>query len=146
MDNRSRFICFLKTGGRWNNISGNQPELWWIECWYLIGLFTVAIFGSFLASFLAHFRSFGSKQTIMMSKMKWKMTWKMVTVNALKRKHFENETKMHFTYLRQCSAYSNSTSKDFVKLFLSPKHVVTHCWDNFGSLQLKLLSLRIWGL
>jgi hypothetical protein len=29
-----------------------------------------AIFGSFLASFLAHFRSFGSKQTIMMSKMK----------------------------------------------------------------------------
>jgi hypothetical protein len=41
----------------------------------------------------------------------------MVTVNALKRKHLENEAKMHFTYLRQYSAHSNSTSKDFARLY-----------------------------
>jgi hypothetical protein len=29
----------------------------------------------------------------------------------------ENEVKMHFTYHWQCSAYSNSPSKDLVKLF-----------------------------
>jgi hypothetical protein len=39
-------------------------------------------------------------------------------VNALKHKHPENEAKMHFTYLRQCSAHSNSPSKDFMKLLL----------------------------
>jgi hypothetical protein len=41
----------------------------------------------------------------------------MATMNALKRKHLENEAKMHFTYIRQYSAYSNSTLKDFAKLF-----------------------------
>ena len=35
----------------------------------------------------------------------------MTTVNALKCKHPENEAKMHFTYLWQCLAHSNSTSK-----------------------------------
>jgi len=42
----------------------------------------------------------------------------MATVNALKCKHLENEAKMHFTYLWQSLAHSNSTSKDFVKLLL----------------------------
>jgi hypothetical protein len=53
-----------------------------------------------------------------MSKMMSKMMRKMATVNALKRKHLENDNKMHFTSLRQYSAHSNSTSKDFVKLFI----------------------------
>ena len=41
----------------------------------------------------------------------------MATVNTLKRKHLENEAKMHFTYIRQCSAHSNSTSNDLMKIF-----------------------------
>jgi hypothetical protein len=71
------------------------------------------------------------------------MNQKMTTVNALKCKHPENAAKRHFTYPRQCLAHSNSTSKDAMKLFSSGKHVVTHCWHSFGSLQLKLLSLSI---
>ena len=35
----------------------------------------------------------------------------MVTVNPPKRKHLENEVKMHFAYLRQSSAHSNSTQR-----------------------------------
>jgi hypothetical protein len=53
------------------------------------------------------------------------MTRKMAIVNALECKHPENEAKMHFTYLRQCSAHSKFTSKDFIKLFSLPKFVVT---------------------
>ena len=40
----------------------------------------------------------------------------MATVNALKHKQLENEVKMHFTYLQQSSAHSNSTSMDFTRL------------------------------
>jgi hypothetical protein len=43
---------------------------------------------------------------------------KMATVNTLGRKYLENDAKMHFAYLRQCSAYSNSTSKDLTIFFL----------------------------
>ena len=49
---------------------------------YLIGLFTVAIFGSFSNSFLAHFHVFGRET----NKRESKMMWKMVTVNTLERK------------------------------------------------------------
>jgi len=51
-----------------------------------------------------------------------KMKRKMATMNALKCKHPENEVKMHFTYLQQCSAHSNSTSKDLVILLLQVHH------------------------
>ena len=90
-----------------------------------------AIFDSFSISFLTHFQWFGSKLTKMMTKMMLKMTWKMATVNTLKRKHFENDNKMHFTSLRQSSAHSNSTSRDFVKLFIisSSSKQATHHWD-----------------
>ena len=75
-----------------------------------------AIFGSFSASFSDHWL-FGRRMIRMIRKMKQKMMWKMATVNALKCKHLENELKMHFTYLRQSSAHSNSTSNNLVKLF-----------------------------
>ena len=42
----------------------------------------------------------------------------MATVNVLKHKHPENKAKMHFTYLWQSLAHSNSISKDLVKLLL----------------------------
>jgi recombination DNA repair RAD52 pathway protein len=42
---------------------------------------------------------------------------KMATVNTPKCKHLENEAKMHFTYLWQPSAHSNSISNNLVKLF-----------------------------
>ena len=65
------------------------------------------------------------------------MKRKMAPVNALKRKHSENEVKMHFTYLWQCSAHSNSTSKDLVILLLQVHHqnkyLVIHSWHVFGS-------------
>ena len=96
-----------------------------------------AIVGSFSASFLDHFRVFGRRMIRMDRKMMWKMKRKMATVNALKRKHSENEVKMHFTYLWQCSAHSNSTSKDLVILLLQVHHqnkyLVIHSWHVFGS-------------
>jgi len=46
----------------------------------------------------------------------------MATVNALKCKHPKNEAKMHFIYLQQSSAHSNSTSKDFTKLLAQVHH------------------------
>jgi hypothetical protein len=58
-------------------------------------LFTVAIFGSFPASFLDHFQVFGRR----MIRMDRKMKQKMATVNALKRKHLENEVHHQNMYL-----------------------------------------------
>ena len=49
---------------------------------------------------------------------------KMATVNVPKRKHFKNEAKMHFTYLRQCLAHSNSTSKGLDKNFAWVHHLL----------------------
>ena len=53
-----------------------------------------AIFGSFSASFLAHFHVFGRRMIWMIWKMKGKMLRKMATVNTPESK---NEAKMHFT-------------------------------------------------
>jgi hypothetical protein len=73
---------------------------------------------------LVHFCVFGRRMIKMDRKMMWKMMWKMATVNALKCKHPENEVKMHFTYLWQCSADSNSPSKDLNKI-ISPGYPAT---------------------
>jgi hypothetical protein len=105
------------------------------------------IFGSFSASFLDHFRVFGRRMIRMDRKMMWKMERKMATVNVPKRKHFKNEAKMHFTYLRQCSAHSNSTSKDLTRLFAWVHHLqapfrVQACIYKL----LSMLRCEQWGL
>ena len=93
-----------------------------------------AIFGSFLASFLDHLQVFSRRMIRMDWKMMWKRKRKMATV---KRQHFKNEAKMHFTYPRQSSAHSNSTSKDLTKFlckFITCRHpsesklLFTSCW------------------
>ena len=68
----------------------------------IVGLFTVNIFGPFLAHFWLHFQfifnHFGSKQTKMMSKM----MSKMAAVNTLESKNSKNEAKMHFAWSSAC--------------------------------------------
>jgi hypothetical protein len=46
----------------------------------------------------------------------------MATMNTLKRKHLENENKMHFTSLWQHSAHSNSTSNNLNKIIVQVHH------------------------
>ena len=74
------------------------------------------------------------------------MKQKMATVNTLKCKHPENEVKMHFAYLWQCSAHSNSTSKDLVILLLQVHHqnmyLVIHSCHVFGPFQLLEANIR----
>lgn len=108
---RSKVDCF-------DNVVGTSSHFWLI-----FGI----IFGSFWL--------FGRRMIRMDQRMKSKMMWKMATVNALKHKHPENEVKMHFTYLRQCSADSNSPSKDWYTKLLA--WVTTH-WHTFKSFIWKL--------
>jgi len=109
--------------------------------WAIFGTFT------FLASFLDHFWVFGRRMIRMDRKMMWKMKQKMATVNTLKCKHPENEVKMHFTYLWQCLAHSNSTSKDLVILLLQVHHqnmyLVTHSCHVLSTLHSPHILARI---
>ena len=68
-------------------------------------MFTVDIFGSFSL--------FGRKMIIKWS-WKWSQKWLLW---MLQNANIENESKMHFTYLPQSSAHSNSTSNDLTKNF-----------------------------
>ena len=66
-------------------------------------------------------------------------------MNAPKRKYLENEAKMHFAYLRQCSAYSNSTSKDlhnffFAKSVVHPSHHDRNLFNTFN-----FFTCKQWG-
>ena len=84
---------------------------------YSIGLFMVPIFRPFSTHPQLHFWIIFIVWQKNDQKMKQKMKQKMATMNALKCKYLENKAKMHFAYLWQCSAHSNSTPKDSTIFF-----------------------------
>jgi hypothetical protein len=69
----------------------------------------------------------------------------MATVNTLKCKHPKNEVKMHFTYLWQCLADSNSLSKDLLNFFFFQVHNYSSTLPNslIGYLPVFFLEYRI---
>ena len=86
----------------------------------IIGLFTVAIFGPFLTHFWLHFWIIFVVWQKNDYKMKKKMTWKWLPWTPWNAKITKMRAKciLHVHRLCwQCSAHSNSTSKDLVIFF-----------------------------
>jgi hypothetical protein len=70
----------------------------------------------------------------------------MATVNTLESKYLENEAKMHFTYLRQCSANLNSTLKLNLKKKIAQVHQHNRNFTTFATLKYFVcVNTEQWG-